>query len=143
MRNGDRTQLKVGGQDAAAADFVKVVILAVNPEHRDRGDVVFSADPAREPDGGERLQQRKQRTTEEPGLLSGHDRHRFGVRQLLRGGECGGARAPRDFSCAPTTAPTSAWAAGRFCRVRIVSAHTAGLDGDPTKKGWRRSYAWQ
>ena len=94
MWNGHRAQLEVGGQGAAAADLVKVVILAVNPEYRDRGDVVFSAHPAREPDGGEGFQQGKQWTTEEPGLLPSHDRHGFGICQLLRRDQCGGRGSP-------------------------------------------------
>ena len=95
MRNSDRVQLEVRAQDAAAADLVKIVVLAVHPENWDRGDVVVSTDPPREPDGRERLEQRKQRTTKETRLLPRDDRHRFGVCQLLGRDHCGGRGSPR------------------------------------------------
>ena len=51
------------------------MILGVHPEDRDRRYVVFCADALGELKRGERLEQRKEWSAEESGLLTGDDSH--------------------------------------------------------------------
>ncbi len=65
-------------------DLVQVVVLGIHPEDRDGWDAVACLDESGQPDGGDRLEQRIERSAKESGLLPGHNRHRLRVRQACR-----------------------------------------------------------
>ncbi len=89
----DDAQRQLGVEDGRRADLVPVVILRVDPEDRDGARPVLPLDAGREPDGGDRLEEREQRSTEEPGLLASDDRHRRRVSERTRACTCLGGRA--------------------------------------------------
>ena len=74
-------------------DFLPVVVLGVDPEDGDGGDVLLEAQALGQLDRRQRLDQRVQRPAEQPGLLAGDHGHRLRVAQLRRGGHGLGGRA--------------------------------------------------
>ena len=60
-------------------DFVPVVIFGVDPEDGDGRHLVVARDLLGELERGERLEQREQRSAEEPGLLAGDDGDRLAI----------------------------------------------------------------
>ncbi len=77
----------------APADLGPVVILGVNPEHRDDGRTVFARDLRGQLHGGQRLEQREQRPAEQTRLLPGDDDDRAGIGEPFSGGARGRGRA--------------------------------------------------
>jgi hypothetical protein len=83
-RNRARRQRVI--EDGTRPDLLPVVIFGVDPEHRDRRNVVIARDLLGQFDRRHRLQQREQRSAEQPGLLAGDDRDRASIRkQAARG----------------------------------------------------------
>ena len=70
IAGGDGERLHVGIEDAARLDLVPVVILGVDPEHRDRRHAVLGAHLLGEANRGQRLQQREEWSAEETRLLA-------------------------------------------------------------------------
>ncbi len=86
-----RRQLAV--EHRTAAHFRPVVILGVDPEHRHHRHAVLGRDLRRQLHRGDGLEQREQRTAEQPGLLAGNDDARGGIGQPRRRLARGGGRA--------------------------------------------------
>jgi hypothetical protein len=78
----DVLQVQIRIEHAGALHLVPVVILRVDPEDRHGRDAMLGPYALGELDGRERFEQREQRSAEEPGLLSGHDRHRVGIAEV-------------------------------------------------------------
>ena len=83
QRHALRRQLVV--EHRTRPDFLPVVILGVDPEDRNGGYVVIARHLIGQLDRGQRLEQREERTAEEPGLLSGDDGDRARVGEQPRG----------------------------------------------------------
>ena len=80
-------------------DFVPVVILRFDPEHRDSRNRVLLRHSRGELDGSQRLVEREQRAAEQSGLLSGDDGDRLRIGEA-RGGvaRCRGRVAALELS---------------------------------------------
>ena len=91
---GHRVGRLVVVEHRAAAHFLPVVVLGIDPEDRHGGHAVRGGDVAGQLDGGNRLVQRVERPAEEPGLLAGE--HGHGGRSFEGGGglERGGRSPP-------------------------------------------------
>ena len=92
-RKRDGLRRHLGVEDCARADLVPVVVFGLDPEHRHRGDAVLARHLLGELDRGHRLEHRVERTAEEPGLLTGHDRDGARVGEVRGGLDRGGRRA--------------------------------------------------
>jgi hypothetical protein len=75
-------QGQVAIEHCRALHLVPVVILSVDPEHRDSRHLLLAAEAFRQPDRVQRLEQREQRSAKQPRLLPGDDRHRVPVAEL-------------------------------------------------------------
>ncbi len=73
LAKSDRDRRRLRVEHRTPAHFVPVVILGVDPEHRHDGHAVVAAHRRGEFHGGDRFEQREQRSAEEPGLLAGDD----------------------------------------------------------------------
>jgi hypothetical protein len=83
-RNCGRLEFAV--EDRRTSDLCPIMILGIHPEDRDRADAVLAGGSFRELDGGDRLQQREQRTAEGARLLTRRDRDRCRIRESFRCG---------------------------------------------------------
>jgi hypothetical protein len=106
------------------------VVLAVGPEDGDRRHALLLADARRQPDGGDRLEQRVERAAEEACLLAGDDRDGLRVAQLSAAATAAGA-ALRRRCCAAMTSATASRCRGCRCARAIASRQAAGSAGLP------------
>ena len=73
IAGGDGQRLHLRIEDVTRLDLVPVVVLGIDPEHRDGRDPVLGLYLFRKANRGEGLQQREERSAEEPGLLTGDE----------------------------------------------------------------------
>ena len=117
-----------------AADLGPVVILSVNPEHRDHGRTVLARDLCGQLHRRQRLEQREQRATEKPRLLSGDDDDSPWIGEPLGGrSRCGGRLAPRSAVRRSHVQDRSARVAHSSCDARgdvrwLLPTHQAARD---------------
>jgi hypothetical protein len=90
---GDRPGLKFRIEHGAAADLFPVMILGIDPEHRNRRHVVIPRDLRRELNRGDRLEQCEKRPPKHARLLAGCNDDRARIREPRRGLSRFGGRA--------------------------------------------------
>ena len=127
----DRCGLEFSIEDGARAHLFPVVILGIDPEHRDRTDALVGRHTAGELDRGDGLEQREQRTAKGASLLTGDDGDRLRVAQS-RGSVARGCRRTAAYPAgrASTSAIATVFAA-EPCLRATASRHACADAGSP------------
>ena len=115
------------------------MILGVDPEHRDRRDAVLAAYPLREPNRGQRLQQREEWSAEETGLLTGDDGDGLRIAKSGRRRDAAGWRAAPALLRLQQRRRCRRDRGDAGCARAMASRQAAGSSGLPAKNGATRA----